>query len=129
MKSLDEISRSLPEEPLAECEVDISAFFGQPRGDSVLRFREPDTAALFRVPTDAAVAITYYPEWPETLATSVAMLALSHVAPLSDKPIAEFYARLAENNRRIFLYVMNAYKAAFPHLADFQGAVQEEKKD
>jgi len=126
-RDLDGIGAALPDAKRAEVEIDISERMGLAPGECVLKFCEPDAAALFTVPKDAEYVRLKHTRWPDELCQSIALLALCHVEPVGKRSAGEFYMDLCERSTTIFMHVLRAFQEAFPGLRDWDAAVDEGK--
>lgn len=124
---LDAIAGALPVQERQTVEIDISPWIGQEPGTSVLTLREPDAAAMFRANEDAKIVQVRHAKWPETLCQSVALLALSHVAPVGETAPGQFYCTLCDRAPAVFLRVLQRFQQVFPALGDWDAQVAEGK--
>lgn len=129
-ETLESLYQMLPEQeesPVAE--VDVTEFFGT-KEPVIFKYKEPDIARVFQVPVDAQKLEKKYPEWPEPLRQTIAVLAISHIAPApGNVPVGIMYAMFAEKNKRLFTKLATAFGKAFPQLSNINDAIFEEKKD
>lgn len=131
MKSLDAlVATSLQEDgPLGELDIDVSEFFGEPKGTTFFHYQEPDIAKTYQIPEDAASLVKHAPDFPEHLRLTVAMLAIGHQSPPSEEiPVGLLYLRIAQKNKKLFSVLAAQFNAAFPHLMGSKAALEEEKK-
>lgn len=126
--NFDEIVEKAPVTTLPTVEIDLSEFLKEPEKTTVITFQEPSTARIYQIGEDSRQIKMRAPEWPDTLCADVATLAISHLKPESKMPVALLYMKLAEEKRNVFAYLLARWREAFPHLSNFNQAVEEEKK-
>lgn len=125
---LDDLLDKLPSLDLRRLRVDVSDFFPD-CAPLELEYIEPTAPVLFRVTEEVGRIQADYPDFPESLAASVALLALSHSAPDPGQgAVGRFYAELALRHRDLFLYLLREYGNAFPDATRLGQAVEMEKK-
>jgi hypothetical protein len=127
--SLRSIGAKVPADTLTTATCDISALLGEEEGTTILTWQEPDVPRLAAAAEGARAVKRRHPFWPDVLCLSVALLSASHVAPLDDGDSpGEFYAGIAEHNKRLWQFINSEWSRMFPSLADWEGGVAEAKK-
>lgn len=129
--NLAETFAALPAAPLPEhLVVDISRFAPGATEPVTLTLRDLDIKRLYAVPGDSEIVQRMHPDFPERLCTTIAMLALSHVAPdPAGSPVLPHYIQMALEQKRLFTYVQTKYLRAFPALSNFDEQADAAKND
>jgi len=128
LKSLDEIVECAQAQASPDVAIDVSEQLGEAPGEVWFTFREPGAAELFQAAKTGSKLQAKYPQMTSELASTVAIMALSHVSPVPKEPVAVLYANLAMKNGRLFLWLMSEFLKKFPHLQNMEADVQAAKK-
>jgi hypothetical protein len=129
-KTLDELVEALPPDPTEMVEIDVSEYLGEEPKTTLFEFRDPGANQQFQANKDAK-KLTTMPEFfgmVEELMTISSMMALAHVSPPFTNPPGITYARMAKNNSKLFMWLMNRFFEKFPHLKDMEAAIKAAKK-
>lgn len=131
MRSLDDLVESLPAFAPKTGKVDVSDLFpgddGQPLPPEteVFTFVDPTVEHFFAATQDADKLRKTYPHWTKEQATNVALLALCHQSPVSDKPRGVLYAQMCAKSPTLFMRLNDGFNEAFPHLKDIRKAAED----
>lgn len=130
MKTLDDFVEALPTDLSENVPIDVSEYLKEPPGTTVFVYHDLTTNQLFQAGVDAKklTRMAEFIEMPETLGGTVATMALAHVSPAFQNPPGITYARMANKNAKLFMWLMNRFLDQFPHLKDLEAAISASKK-
>ena len=128
MKNLDGFLEATPDQLAETVEIDVSQMIGEPPKTTIFTFQNPTATQVFQAGSDGIKLGAMFPDMTTEMGTVVALMALAHVSPASQLPKGVLYARLAIKNGKFFLWLLNEFFKAFPHLKDAEAQIKATKK-
>ena len=127
--NLTETFAAIPAETeRAHLVVDITRFVPGATEPVTLTFRDLDVKRLYTLPGDSEIVQRMHPDMNDRMATTIALLALAHVAPdPAGQPVLPSYIDLALENKKLFGFVQTKYLKAFPALGNFEAETEAAK--
>lgn len=114
---LASIKQRLPERTQEECKIDLSRFFDEEEGESVITFREPQAADMFGIASRMTKLKASYPDFPPPLLKQVLILASCYVPDGQDAMGMDpdiVLGSFARDHRDLFLYIDGEFVTKFP---------------
>lgn len=131
--TIDELASlvgALPDHAPTERQIDMSAIFGKPAGETLFTYRELTAKEVFQIPALSEKIATQKEDWSDVHRQTIASMILSHVSPEIDKNLCWLrYLQLAEKMPLAdFLWWVQSFNELFPELMQQSKAVSVEKK-
>lgn len=135
MSKLEALIAAIPQTDAQRLDLDVTALFPNPEQTVVFVFVEPSTPEMYGAKTFGGYIKSQpaFRNWADDFAESVGLLAVAFRVAESgfDDPQEKAWLLLANLVARLtpvqFVWLMEQFTAAFPHLKDLQGEAEKEK--